>query len=350
MAITPQADPMRFALAREAAALLVTALMLGDAQAQTPVAFYKGKTIDMMVGSEAGSGYDAYARLVANHYGKHIAGHPNIVVKQMIGAGGIVATNYLAKIAAKDGSVIGQVQNTVPFQPLITPGGEQFDATKLGYIGSANSEVALAFTWHTSTTKTLADLQKRETIMAGVIGSISANYAYAMTDLTGAKIRLITGYAGAGQSMLALERGEIEGYPALFWSTFKTTKPEWIAQKKVNLLVQLSLKKHPELPDVPLIFDTLDKADDRAAAELLLAPQLAGRPFITPPDIPKDRLAALRTAFKAMMADAEFQADAAKRNMEVQFVSGEEIADVVARAYATKPEIVARVRKMSEPR
>ena len=320
------------------------------ARAQTPEAFYKGKTIDMMVGSEAGSGYDAYARLVANHFGKHIPGRPNIVVKQMIGAGGIVATNFLAKIAPKDGSVIGQVQNTVPFQPLVAPGGEQFDATKLGYIGSANSEVALTFTWHNSATKNFADLQKRETIMAGVIGSISANYAYALSDLTGAKIRLITGYAGAGQSMLALERGEIEGYPALFWSTFKTTKPDWIAQKKVNLLVQLALKKHPELPDVPLIFDFLKNEDDRAAAELLLAPQLAGRPFITPPDVPADRLLALRKAFAAMMADGEFKADADKRNMEVQLVPGEEIAAVVARAYATKPEIVVKVRRMSEAR
>jgi hypothetical protein len=310
---------------RLAAGLITAVASISTAQAQSPEAFYKGKTIDMMIGSEAGSGYDAYARLVANHMGKHIPGRPNIVVKQMVGAGGIVATNYLAKIANND-------------------------ATKLGYIGSANSEVALAFTWHTSATKTLSDLQKRETIMAGVIGSISANYAYAMSDLAGAKIRLITGYAGAGQSMLALERGEIEGYPALFWSTFKTTKPDWIAQKKINFLVQLALKKHPELPDVPLIFDYLKTDDDRAAAELLLAPQLAGRPFITPPDIPKDRLEALRAAFNQMMADADFKADAEKRNMEVQLVTGEEIAGVVARAYATKPEIVAKVRRMSEPR
>jgi len=150
--------------------------------------------------------------------------------------------------------------------------------------------------------------------------------------------------------MLALERGEIEGYPALFWSTFKTTKPDWIAQKKVNFLVQLALKKHPELPDVPLIFDYLKTDDDRAAAELLLAPQLAGRPFITPPDIPKDRLEAMRIAFNQMMADADFKVDADKRNMEVQLVTGEEIASVVTRAYATKPEIVAKVRRMSEPR
>jgi hypothetical protein len=268
----------------------------------------------------------------------------------MVGAGGIIATNHLAKIAPKDGSVVAQVQNTVPFQPLIAPGGEQFDATRLGYIGSANSEVALAFTWHLSATKTLSDLRQRETIMAGVIGSISANYAYALSDLTGAKIKLITGYAGAGQSMLALERGEIEGYPALFWSTFKSTKPEWLAQKKVNLLVQLALKKHPELPDVPLIFDFLETPEDRAAAELLLAPQLAGRPFLAPPGIPADRLAALRQAFEAAMRDPDFIAEAARRNMEVQFISGEEIAQVVARAYASSPEVTARVRRMGEAR
>ena len=335
-------------LGRMAAGLI--AALSGAAQAQTVEGFYKGRTIEMLVGSEVGSGYDAYARLVANHFGKHIPGRPGFIVKQMVGAGGIIATNHLAKIAPKDGSVIAQVQNTVPFQPLVTPGGEQFDATKLGYIGSANSEVALAFTWHASATKTMADLRQRETIMAGVIGSISANYAYALNDLTGAKIKLITGYAGAGQSMLALERGEIEGYPALFWSTFKSTKPEWLAQKKVNLLVQLALKKHPELPDVPLIFDFLEKADDRAAAELLLAPQLAGRPFIAPPNLPADRLKALQKAFEDMMRDPDFIAEAGKRNMEAQLVSGEEIADVVKRAYASSPEVIKKVRGMSEAR
>ena len=335
---------------RVAAGVIISVMGAASAQAQSVEAFYKGRTIEMLVGSEVGSGYDAYARLVANHYGKHIPGRPNFIVKQMVGAGGIIATNHLARIAPKDGSVIAQVQNTVPFQPLVTPGGEQFDATKLSYIGSANSEVALAFTWHASPTKTMADLRQRETIMAGVIGSISANYAYALGDFTGAKIKLITGYAGAGQSMLALERGEIEGYPALFWSTFKTTKPEWLAQKKVNLLVQLALKKHPELPDVPLIFDFLDKPEDRAAAELLLAPQLAGRPFMAPPGLPADRLKALQVAFAEMMRDPDFTAEAAKRNMEVQHVSGEEIAEVVKRAYASSPEVIKRVRGMSEAR
>ncbi|MDB5641351.1 MAG: uncharacterized protein JWN07_668 [Hyphomicrobiales bacterium] len=323
------------------------AAALSCAQAQAPDAFYKGRTIDMIVGSEAGSGYDAYARLVAAHLGKQIPGRPNILVKQMVGAGGIVATNYLARIAPRDGTTIAQVQNTVPFQPLVAPGGEQFDATKLGYIGSANSEVALAFTWVTSPTATLEDLRQRETIMAGVIGSISANYARALTDLAGAKIRLITGYAGAGQAMLALEKGEIEGYPALFWSTFKSTKPDWLAQKKVHLLVQLALKKHPELPDVPLIFDALHEPGDRAAAELLLAPQLAGRPFIAPPGLAPERLALLQHAFAQMMMDPDFLAEAARRNMEVQFTAGEEIAAVVARAYASPPDVIARVRRIS---
>ncbi len=335
------------AVRRAFAWIAVCSALMGAAQAQEPDAFYKGRTLDMFVGSEAGSGYDAYARLVAAHLPKQIPGRPHILVKQMVGAGGIVATNYLARIAPRDGTAIGQVQNTVPFQPLVAPGGEQFDATKLGYIGSANSEVALAFTWHTSPTASLEDLRQRETIMAGVIGSISANYARALTDLAGAKIRLITGYAGAGQAMLALEKGEIDGYPALFWSTFKSTKPDWLAQKKVHLLVQLALKKHPELPDVPLIFDVLHNSADRAAAELLLAPQLAGRPFITPPGLAPERLALLQRAFAQMMNDPDFLAEAARRNMEVQFTSGEEIADVVARAYASPAEVIARVRRIS---
>lgn len=323
-------------------------LSCGGTRADAVADFYKGKTVEMLVGSEVGSGYDTYARLVATHMPRHIPGRPNMIVKQMVGAGGIVATNYLAKIAPKDGTIIAQVQNTVPFQPLVAPGGDLFDATRLSYIGSANSEVSLAFTWHTSPTATFADLSKRETIMAGVTGSISANYARAMTEFTGSKIRLITGYQGAGQAMLAIERGEVEGYPAIFWSTLKSTKADWLLQKKINLLVQISLKKHPELPDVPLIVNFLKDDETKAAAELLLAPQLAGRPFLAPPGIPAERLEALRAAFEKTLQDKDFLADAAKRNMEVQFVSGAEIAAVVARAYATPPAIVERVRRISQ--
>ena len=335
-----------YTLARVCALFVVAGPLGQNARADAVEDFYKGKNVELIIASEAGGGYDVYARLAATFLEKHLPGHPRFIAKQMVGAGGIVATNYLTNVAAKDGTVIAQVQNTVPFQPLLAPNGVKFDATQLGYIGSANSEVSLAFAWHTSATQDFAQLQQRETLMAGVNGSISAQYARAMNELAGAKIRIITGYAGATQSMLAIERGEVEGYPAIFWSTLKVTKPEWLEKKNINLLLQMALKKHPDLPDVPLIFDYIKSEDDRRTAELLLAPQVGGRPFIAPPGVPADRLAALRKAFEATMRDPDFLAEAARRKLEVQFVGGEEIAAIVARASTNPPEIVERVRKI----
>jgi tripartite-type tricarboxylate transporter receptor subunit TctC len=310
--------------------------------------FYRGRNVDMIIASEVGGGYDVYARLVAQFLEKHLPGHPRVLPKQMVGAGGVIATNYLANVAAKDGTVIAQVQNTVPFQPLLAPEGVRFDATKLNYIGSANSEASLAFVWRTSPVENYAHLQQRETLMAGVNGSISAQFARAMNELAGAKIKLITGYAGATQSMLAIERGEVEGYPAIFWSTLKVTKPDWLEQKSIRLLLQMALKKHPDLPDVPLVFDYIKSDADRRTAELLLAPQVGGRPFLAPPDIPADRLQALRAAFAATMRDPDFRAEAAKRKLEVQYVGGEELAGIIAKAAQSPPDVVARVRAIYE--
>ena len=311
--------------------------------------FYRDKTIDLIVSSEVGGGYDAYARLISSYMEKHLPGHPRFVPKNMVGAGGVVATNYLANVAKTDGTVIASVQNTIPFQPLFSPTGLKFSAMELGYIGSANSEVSLSFVWHTSSTLDYPQLQQRETLMAGVNGSISAQYARAMNELAGAKIKLVVGYAGASQSMLAIERGEVEGYPAIFWSTLKATRRGWLEKKQIRLMAQMALRKHPDLPDVPLIFEFIQAPKDRAAAELLLAPQLGGRPFITGPGVPPERLAALRKAFDASLHDPDLLHDAAKRNLEVQYTSGAEISDVIAQAFKSPPDIVERVRKIYNP-
>ena len=311
--------------------------------------FYRGKTIDLIVSSEVGGGYDAYARLIAGYMEKHLPGRPRFVPKNMVGAGGVVATNYLANVAKADGTVIASVQNTIPFQPLFSPAGLKFSATELGYIGSANSEVSLSFVWHTSPSLDYLQLQQRETLMAGVNGSISAQYARAMNELAGAKIKLVVGYAGASQSMLAIERGEVDGYPAIFWSTLKATRQGWLEKKQIRLMAQMALRKHPDLPDVPLLFEYIHAPKDRAAAELLLAPQLGGRPFITGPGVPAERLAALRKAFEASLHDPDLLQDAAKRQLEVQFVSGAEISDVITQAFKSPPDIVERVRKIYNP-
>jgi tripartite-type tricarboxylate transporter receptor subunit TctC len=322
-------------------ALPSVALAQGDVES-----FYKGKTIDLIIASEAGGGYDAYARLIAPFLEKHMPGNPRFVPKQMIGAGGLIATNYLANVAKKDGTAIAQVQNTVPFQPLFTPEAARFNAAELGYIGSANSEVSLSFVWSTSPTQSFAHLRERETLMAGVTGSISSQYARAMNELAGTKIKVVVGYQGASQSLMAVERGEVEGYPAIFWSTLKVTKAQWLEKNNIRLIAQMALKRHPELPDVPLIFDFIDNEQNRRIAELLFAPQVGGRPFITPPDIPKARLAALQTAFEKALRDPDFRAEAEKRKLEIQYVSGDELLAIVKRAFEAPADVVDRVRRI----
>ena len=326
-----------------AAAALVSAPL---AQANEIEAFYKGKSVDLIIASEVGGGYDLYARLIGPFLEKHLPGNPRFVPKQMIGAGGIIATNYLTNVAKKDGTAIAQVQNTVPFQPLFAPEAAKFKSTELGYIGSANSEVSLSFVWSTSPTRTFSDLRERETLMAGVTGSISSQYARAMNELAGARIKLVVGYLGASQSLMAVERGEVEGYPAIFWSTLKVTKAQWLENKSIRLIAQMALKKHPELPDVPLIFDYIDTEQNKQIAELLFAPQVGGRPFIAPPGVPAERLKALQTAFGASLKDPEFLAEAERRKLEIQYVSGDELYEIVKRAYETPADVVARVRRI----
>jgi tripartite-type tricarboxylate transporter receptor subunit TctC len=316
-----------------------------SAHAQTPEDFYRGKTIDLIVSSGVGGGYDAYSRLIEQHMERHVPGRPHIVPKNMVGAGGLVATNYIANVAPRDGSVIAQIQNTVPFDPLFGKPGAQFDALKLNYLGSANSETAMIFTWGSSPTKTFADLQKRETLMAVAAGSISAFHAAALNDLAGAKIKVVAGYSGAAEAFLAMERGEVEGHPTIFWSSLKTAKPEWLAEGKINLLAQIAVKKHRELPDVPLVLDFARDGDARQTIELMAMTLVPGRPFIAPPGTPQDRVSALRDALMATLSDPAFLAEAGRRQMEIDAVSGRDIERLIQSAYATPKPVTERVKK-----
>ena len=305
--------------------------------------FYQGKTITLVISSGAGGGYDLYGRLVAKYMPRHIPGHPTFVVQNMTGAGGLAATNYLVNVAPSDGTTMGQIQNTVPFQTLFGVKGSKFDPTKLRFLGSANSEVAVAFTWFKSASKTFADLLTRQTIMAGSTGAISAIDAKAMNDLFGAKIKLVTGYPGATESFLAIERNEAEGFPAIFWSTLKASKPEWLADHKINILVQLALFKAPDLQNVPLIFDYAHDDAQRSALKLLLTPQALGRPFVMAPDVPEPRLAILRAAFADALRDPDFLAEAKRINLEIQYKSGQDVERFIRDAYGSPPDVVRRV-------
>jgi tripartite-type tricarboxylate transporter receptor subunit TctC len=326
--------------------LAAGAMMLasvGVASAQTSD-FYRGKNIDLIISSSVGGGYDTLGRLVAEHMSRHIPGNPHIIARNMPSAGGLSAMNFLYNVAPKDGATIATVQNPNPFVPLFGEPQARFDALKFTYLGSANSEVAIAFVWKTSQVKTIEDAMKRESTMGTTGGgSTSAFQGRAMNAFIGTKFKVITGYPGSTEAFLAVERGEVDGYPSIFWTTLKATKPEWLRDNSITMLTQLALEKHPDLPNVPLVLDFAKTPADRAALELMLASQLPGRPYLAPPGLPSDRVKILQDAFMATMADAEFLAVAKKRDLEILPKSGPEVQEFIARIYKTPKDVVDRV-------
>ncbi len=336
--------PRRFALSL----LLAAAPFATTAHADAISDFYKGKDLTLIVSSSPGGGYDLYARLIARSIGKHIPGAPNAVVQNMPGAGGVTAANNLYNVALKDGSVIGALQNTVPFEPILGNKAAQFDPLKFNWLGSPNTEIGLLLVWHTAKASTLDDAKKIETVV-GTSGTAStpAFYARILNSVFDTKLKMVGGYPGQTEAFLAVERGELDGYPSTFWSSLKATKPEWIKEKKVKLLVQYGRKPHPELPDVPVAREIATSADDKALLDVAMAPLEAGRPYLAPPNVPADRVAALRKALMDTFKDKEFLDAAAKSNLEVDAApkSGEAIAQLLTETY-NAPE-AAKARMLS---
>ena len=328
-------------------AVVIATLTVGaqPSKAQTPVAdFYRGKQVDLIIASSVGGGYDLLARVIAETMPNHIPGQPRMVPRNMVGAGGLTAANFIYNSAPKDGTAFVTVQNPIPFMPLFGEPQARFDALKLNYVGSANSEVEVAFVWHTSKIQTLQDAIAQESTMATTGGgATSAFMASAMNTFVGTKFKIITGYPGTAEVTLAVERGEVDGHPSIFWTTLKATKPQWLANNQVRLLAQLALKKHPDLPDLPLLLDFAKTAEDREALELIFAAQLPGRPYLAPPDLPADRLKSLQDAFMATMEDPAFLAQAKKRDLEIQPMTGPDVKAFITKTYQTPKAIVDRV-------
>jgi tripartite-type tricarboxylate transporter receptor subunit TctC len=317
------------------------------AQAQDAVAdFYKGKTITMVIGLSPGGGYDIYARLVGKHMGKHIPGNPSFVPRNMTGAGGLVATNHLYNVAPKDGTTVGAPQRGVPFEPL-TGGAEakaQFDPLKFNWLGSANAETSIAVAWHTTGITKYQDLFEKEIVFGGTgAGTESVVLPYVLSNILGFKVKVIAGYPGGSETDLAMERGEVGGRGTFSWTSFKVRKMDWLKEKKVAILYQQALEKHPDLPDVPLVIDLAKNAEDRQILELVMIPLLFGRPYAAPPGVPMDRVAALRKAFDETMTDKEFLADANKGKLEIEPVSGAKMEELLKKAYATPKHLVEKL-------
>ena len=303
--------------------------------------FYEGRQVRLLIGYSAGGGYDTYARLLARHLGKHIPGNPTIVPQNMPGAGSLTLANFLYNVAPKDGSVIGTFARGMAMEPLLTGQGTRFDAGEFSWLGSLNNEVSVCASWHTSDVKTMEDLETMELIVGGTgSGSDTDIFPTVIRNLLGVNMTLISGYPGGNDVLLAMERGEVDGRCGWSWSTMLSRNADWLAEGRINILVQVALAKHPDLPDVPLITEFAETDDEAMAMELIFSRQVMGRPYLAPPGVPADRHEALRRAFDATTRDPEFLADAERIQLELNPVSGEEIDALIARIYGASQNAI----------
>ena len=328
-----------------AVALAAVTSLAGPAWAQSSVEqFYKGKSIDVIIGYPPAGSNDTYARALARHLGKHIPGRPNLVPKNMPGAGSFLAVNNVYTVAPKDGTVLAIGAPTTALDEVLGSQGVRFKTAELGWVGRINSLINMVFMWHTSKVKTFADAQKYESTLSGTgKGSTVSIYPTVMNNVFGTKFKLVMGYKGSAEAQLAVERGEVEGH-STSWTAVKVGHPDWWRKKMISILVQFSLTRHPELPDIPTAVDLARNDEERQVLSAIMVASEVGSAFFTTPGVPPERLTALRRAFDATMKDPEFLADAAKIQLTVGPMTGEALQKLVATVSALSPEMLAKVR------
>ncbi len=316
----------------------------GTAQADPVEDFYKGKSIEVIIGYSSGGGYDVYARAVTRHMTNHMPGKPNFVARQMPGGGSRIAANFIYNIANKEGLVIGIVDQSLALSQVLGEPNIKLDAAKFLYIGNPISDNNTMSAWHT-TGVTSWEQAKTKPLSLGATGNnTSAWYGMAMNAMLGTKFKIIMGYPGGNDVNLALEKGEVDIRGSNSWASWKGTRPHWLAEKKINILVQFGLKRDPELASVPLLMELATDPDDQAALKLLSAPTTIGRPLFAPPGVPADRIKALRAAFDATMKDPAFIAEAKVSKLDLQPLSGLELQKIVEEIVATPPHVVKRLK------
>lgn len=311
-------------------------------------AFYSGKTVKIIVGYTPGGGYDTYARTLAAHIGKNIPGNPTVIVENMDGAGSIKALNYIFTAAPKDGTVFGTFGRGLPEAELRGDEGVQFKSKELNWIGSMNEEVSVCVVRSTSPVKTLADAQK-QTVTVGATGpnDDTGFFPRVMNALVGTKFDLKTGYPGGNDVLLALERGEVMGRCGWSWSSVISTKKDWIDTKYVTILTQMSLNKHPDLPNVPIATELITNPDDKQILEVIFARQAIGRPYAAPPGIPAERVKALQDAFEKTMKDPAFLEAANKAKQEINPKNAAETRKVIDKIFSTPPALITRLKQIA---
>ncbi len=321
----------------------LTLSIAAQARAQEGADFFKGKALTIVTSTGSGGNYDLVARLIARHMTKYI-GADSIVVRNMPGGGNVVATNHMFNIAPKDGTVIGVVNNAIPLHQVLDGRNVRFDASKFNWIGSTGGRNEAIFIFRTTGIRTVADLQKKQAVLGGT-GPASSIVIYptVMNNLLGTKFKIITGYKSSKDVFLAMERGEIVARSGSLTS-IHTTFPKWMTEKKLYFLAQIGLKRDAEIPEAPLLTELAQNEEQKQIMSLISSPGQLGQPYLAPPGIAPDRLAALRKAFDATMADKEFMADSVKARVDIDPVKGDVIQKIVEAVVATPKDVIAKAR------
>jgi tripartite-type tricarboxylate transporter receptor subunit TctC len=321
----------------------------GAAAADSENDFYKGKQIQIFVGTTPGDAYDLFARIIARVMGKYIPGNPTFIVQYMPGAGGMTVSNYMYNTAARDGTVIAAPTQSIPTASLLAPTGVRYDPTEFSWIGSITKDVFVSYVWNTSSIKSLNDLWTKEGIFgANGVGSAGIDFPLVVRDVLGMKLKVIPGYADQTSVRLAMERGEIDGTFGNGWTSLNATQPTWVSEGKVRIITQFGFEKDPEIPgDVPVLLDLVKNEADRQAIELVTARQEFSKPYVAPPGVPPERLNILRKAFDAAIKDPEFAAEAKQENLEInEPMNGADLAALTLKLSQTPPAVVARIQNI----
>jgi tripartite-type tricarboxylate transporter receptor subunit TctC len=331
-----------------AASLVLSALSGGTRPSWAQDSIDRPMTI--YVAGTAGGGIDLFARLVSRHLGRHIPGRPSVSVQVMPGAGGIRAANYLAEQAPRDGTVMTTFASGPILEPLIGARRQNYDMSQFTWIGALTKDIGLCVAWGTTPFKTIEDVKTQQMVVAGTgAGSETDTWPVVLNEVLGTRFKLVTGYLGSQETILAMERGEAHGRCIFSHSALKIAKPDWLRDKKINVLVLTALERSPEFPGVPTVVDLVAKPEDRQLLELMVGPAAMARPFAAPPGLPANKAALLQRAFDATMADPEFRGEAAKMQADLAPSTGEDVQKLVARIYATPRPVIERLKKILAP-
>jgi tripartite-type tricarboxylate transporter receptor subunit TctC len=330
---------------RLALAVLTVLLTAVPGRAQSVADFYRGKTVQLLIGYTVGGNYDLNARVLARHIGKHIPGNPNVVPQNMAGAASLRLANFLYNVAPKDGSVFGMVGRGVPMDPLLGTGASKYDSRRLTWIGSVSDETTVCVTWHTSKIRSWDDMLSTPFLVGGQ-GAASSDdmFPIMIRNIFGVKLRLVAGYPGGNEINLAMERGEIDGRCGWSWGSVKATRSDWLNRKAINLPLQIALRGAPDLPHVPLVTNFARNERDRQILRLVLSRQQMAWPFAAPPELPNEHAAALRAAFDATMRDPDYLAETKQRGLEVAPMSAAEIDTLIGELYQTPTDAIVATK------